>query len=303
MGYQPIENYGIIGDMHTVALVGMNGSIDWLCYPHFDSPSVFASILDDKKGGQFQIAPTVRRVTQKQFYWPGTNVLVTRFLCPEGVGEVTDYMPIGRPASGHGHHELIRRVTVVRGSLPFRMVCRPAFNYARDAHTTRITAKGDCFQSRSLSLGLATRVPLKQSGKGVTAKFTLSEGQTESFALREMEQSEDCGVCLSEQETQELFKQTVEYWRNWLSKCTDKGRWREMVERSALVLKLLTFEPTGAIVAAPTCSLPEGVGGERNWDYRYTWIRDAAFTLYGFLRIGFTEEAAKFMEWLGARLR
>ncbi len=303
MPYQPIEDYGIIGDMHTVALVGMNGSIDWLCYPHFDSPSVFASILDDKKGGQFQIAPTVPRVTQKQFYWPGTNVLVTRFLCPEGVGEITDYMPIGRPASGHGHHELIRRVTVVRGSLPFRMDCRPAFNYARDAHTTQITVKGACFQSRSLSLGLATRVPLKQSGKGVTAKFTLSEGQTEAFALREMEQREDCGVCLSEQETQELFKQTVEYWRNWLSKCTYKGRWREMVERSALVLKLLTFEPTGAIVAAPTCSLPEGVGGERNWDYRYTWIRDAAFTLYGFLRIGFTDEASKFMEWLGARLR
>ena len=303
MAYQPIEDYGIIGDMHTVALVGMNGSIDWFCCPHFNSPSVFAAILDDKKGGRFQIAPTAPGVTQKQFYWPGTNVLVTRFLCPQGVAEITDYMPVGGPAEEHGHHQVVRRVNVVRGSLSFRLDCQPAFNYAQDKHTTEISAGGACFCSRRLSLGLATRVRLKRNVTGVSAEFTLHEDQTAVFVLQEMAKGAGCGVSLAEKEAHELFKRTVEYWRRWLSKCTYKGRWREMVERSALALKLLTYEPSGAIVAAPTCSLPEGVGGERNWDYRYTWIRDAAFTLYGFLRIGFTEEAAKFMEWLSARVR
>ena len=303
MAYQPIENYGIIGDMHSVALVGMNGSIDWFCSPHFDSPSVFAAILDDKKGGRFQIAPTVPDVTQKQFYWPGTNVLVTRFLCPQGVAEITDYMPVGGPAQEHGRHQLVRRVKVVRGSLSFRLDCQPAFNYAQDTHTTEINARGACFRSRRLSLGLATRVRLKRNGTGASADFTLREDQTAVFVLQVVSKGASCGITLAEGEAEELFRKTVEYWRRWLSKCKYKGRWREMVERSALALKLLTFEPTGAIVAAPTCSLPEGVGGERNWDYRYTWIRDAAFTLYGFLRIGFTEEAAKFMEWLSARVR
>ncbi len=303
MAYQPIENYGIIGDMHTVALVGMNGSIDWLCYPHFDSPSVFAAILDDKKGGRFQIAPAAAGVTHKQFYWPGTNVLVTRFLSPNGVGEITDYMPVGGAARGNGRHQVVRRVSVVRGSLTFRLNCQPAFNYARDPHTTEVTAVGVCFRSPALSLGMATRVPLKPDGAGVSADFTLHEGQTAVFVLQEIAQGAGCGITLAEEEAHELFKKTVEYWRRWLSKCTYRGRWREMVERSALTLKLLTFEPTGAIVAAPTCSLPESLGGERNWDYRYTWLRDAAFTLYGFLRIGFIEEAAKFMDWVGARAR
>jgi GH15 family glucan-1,4-alpha-glucosidase len=288
--------------MHTVALVGMNGSIDWFCCPHFDSPSVFAALLDDKKGGRFQIAPTVPDVTQRQFYWPGTNVLVTRFLCPEGVGEITDYMPVGKSEDGRAYHQLVRRVNVVRGTLPFRMDCQPAFNYARDPHTIQLTPEGACFHSAKLALGLATQVPLEQNGNGVSAEFTLSEGETAVFVLREIEPGAGCGITLAEKEAHEVFKKTVDFWRRWLSHCTYRGRWREMVERSALALKLLTYEPTGAIVAAPTCSLPEGIGGERNWDYRYTWIRDAAFTLYGFLRIGFTEEAAKFMEWLTARV-
>ena len=303
MAYQPIENYGIIGDMHTAALVGMDGSIDWLCFPHFDSPSVFASILDDKKGGHFKIAPAAQGITHKQFYWPETNILITRFLSPGGVGEITDYMPVGALAKDHGHHQVVRRVNVVRGTMAFRMECYPAFNYARDKHTTTISAGGACFQSPGLSLGLATRVPLKQNGNGVIAQFKLKEAQTATFLLQDVEGGADCGAVLSEPEAFELFKQTVEYWRRWLSKCTYTGRWREMVHRSALVLKLLTFEPTGAIVASPTCSLPEGIGGERNWDYRFTWIRDAAFTLYGLMRIGFTDAAAQFMQWLEARCR
>jgi GH15 family glucan-1,4-alpha-glucosidase len=301
MTYQPIENYGIIGDLHSVALVGMDGSIDWLCLPSFDSPSVFAAILDDEKGGRFKIAPTSDNVTPKQLYWPDTNVLITRFFTPEGVAEVTDYMPIHPSVNGHGGHQLIRRIKVVRGEMNFRMECSPAFNYARDDHKTEISEGGAFFRSGQVSLGLAADVPLKAEGNRAVAEFSLREEQMAVFVLRQIEAGADSGFSLSEREEEEIFMQTVEYWRRWLSQCTYQGRWREMVQRSALTLKLLTYEPTGAIVAAPTTSLPEGIGGERNWDYRYTWIRDAAFTLYGLLRIGFTEEAAGFMGWLEDR--
>ncbi|MFQ5899459.1 MAG: glycoside hydrolase family 15 protein [Candidatus Methylomirabilia bacterium] len=301
MAYQPIENYGIIGDLHTIALVGMDGSIDWLCFPHFNSPSLFGAILDPKKGGYFKISPSGGQITHKQFYWPGTNLLVTRFLSPGGVGEITDYMPVEAGGKERAQHDLVRRVKGVRGTMTFRMECQPAFNYARDTHKTAISAGGACFESPRLSVGLATRMPLKQNGNGVTTEFTLHEGQMATFILREVEREAECGPVASDAEEFDLFTQTVEYWRRWLSRCSYRGRWREMVERSALALKLMTYEPTGAIVAAPTCSLPEEIGGERNWDYRFTWIRDAAFTLYGLMRIGFTQEAAQFMHWLEAR--
>jgi GH15 family glucan-1,4-alpha-glucosidase len=299
--YGPIENYGIIGDLHTTALVGMDGSIDWLCLPRHDSPSVFAAILDDEKGGRFTISPDAEGATRKQLYWPDTNVLVTRFFTPDGVGEVTDYMPIGASEDGRGRHQIIRRVEVVRGTMTFRMECTPAFDYARLEHETRVVTGGATFHSPDLSLGLASFLPLQKKGGGAVAEFTLQEEQSTVFVLRQIQPGDDCGLCFSKVEEEEIFMRTVEYWRRWLSRCTYKGRWREMVRRSALTLKLLTYEPTGAIVAAPTMGLPEGVGGERNWDYRYTWIRDAAFTLYGLLRIGFTEEAEGFMNWLEAR--
>jgi GH15 family glucan-1,4-alpha-glucosidase len=301
MGYQPIENYGIIGDMHSVALVGMNGSIDWFCFPHFDSPSVFGRILDDRKGGYFQITST-KDAHQKQLYWPATNVLITRFLNPDGVGEVTDYMPVGAARERDGYHEVIRRVSVVRGSLTFRVECQPAFNFAREPHRTEISAGGVCFRTPNLQLGLATKIPLDPYENGIRAEFTLNEGETTVFVLREISENSDCGLAIHEREEMDLFRHTIFYWRNWLSRSTYTGRWREMVERSALVMKLLTFEPTGAFVAAPTCSLPEYIGGERNWDYRYTWIRDAAFTIYGFARIGLAEEAGRFMDWLISRI-
>ena len=304
MAYQPIENYGIIGGLHSTALVGTDGSIDWLCLPRFDSPSVFAAILDDEKGGRFKIAPMGDGVSRKQFYWPDTNVLVTRFFTPDGVGEVVDYIPVAAQINGREQpSQLIRRVRVTRGVMTFRMECSPAFDYARQEHETELTPAGACFYSPQLSLGLATYVPLEQHGNAAAANFTLKEDESIVFALRQIEPGQGCGLAISELEEHELFMQTVEYWRRWLSKCTYTGRWREMVHRSALALKLLTYQPTGAIVAAPTCSLPEGIGGERNWDYRYTWIRDAAFTLYGLLRIGFTEEAARFMSWLESRCR
>ena len=301
MPYQPIENYGLIGNMRTTALVGMNGSIDWFCFPHFDSPSIFAAILDDQKGGRFTIAPKPNGATTKQYYWPDTNVLVTRFLSPQGVGRVIDFMPVGFPSSDGHCNGIIRRVQAIRGTMSFRLMCQPAFNYARDPHKTVVTPAGAIFESSILTLRLGSRIMLKQEGDGVVAEFTLKEGEEVDFSLQEIHQDDDEELPFSEYQAEELFKQTVDYWRRWLSKCTYTGRWREMVYRSALALKLLTFEPTGAIVAAPTCSLPEGIGGERNWDYRYTWIRDAAFTLYGLLRIGFTDEAAEFMHWLEAR--
>ena len=301
MGYQPIENYGIIGDLHTAALVGMDGSIDWLCFPRFDSPGVFAAILDDQKGGRFRIAPTIDEVTHRQFYWPDTNVLVTRFLSTDGVGEITDYMPVDEPGPWHGEHQLIRHVRVARGTMKFRLECHPAFNFARDQHELAMCPDGVTFESPSLSLGLATTIALKQEGNRAVAEFTLNEDESAIFLLQEIAEGSGCGKPLREAEANALFENTVRYWRRWIARCNYTGRWREMVRRSALVLKLLTYEPTGAIVAAPTCSLPETLGGRRNWDYRYTWLRDAAFTLYGFLRIGFTQEAAAFMHWIEAR--
>ncbi len=301
MPYLSIENYGLIGNMRTSALVGMNGSIDWFCLPHFDSPSVFGAILDDRKGGWFKITLQGNEAKHRQFYWPDTNVLVTRFLSRRGVGQVIDFMPVGLKTVEPGCQGIIRRVQAIRGNLTFRLECFPAFNYARDPHATSLTPDGARFDSTGLRLCLGSTIPLKQEGNGVVAEFAIQEGHELSFSLQQADRIDAGCVAVSEEQADELFRQTVAYWRQWLSRCTYRGRWREMVQRSALTLKLLTFEPTGAIVAAPTCSLPEDVGGERNWDYRYTWIRDAAFTIYALLRVGFTEEAEKFMHWLEAR--
>jgi GH15 family glucan-1,4-alpha-glucosidase len=303
MGYEPIENYGVIGNMRTVALISMSGSIDWCCFPHFDSPSVFAAILDDEKGGRFSIAPAMEGVRRKQLYWPDTNILVTRFLAPEGIVELEDFMPAGIGEAPGWHDQIIRRVRGVHGRVPLEIRCEPAFDYARSRPEVTILPEGAVFRGGELALGLAASVPLQATGRGATARFVLSEGEIASFVLRRVGRDEGCGPPPSAATTDMLFERTIGFWRRWLAHCTYHGRWLETVHRSALVLKLLTFEPTGAIVAAPTCSLPEEIGGIRNWDYRYTWMRDAAFTLYGLLRIGFTEEAAQFMGWLEARCR
>lgn len=298
-GYRPIEDYGLIGDMHTVALVSIDGSIDWCCMPRFDAPSVFGRLLDSGKGGYWHIRMlTDDDVARKQFYWPETNVLVTRFLSNDGVGEITDYMPVGSSEESRKNRRIVRTVKAVRGDVRFRMECVPAFNYARDEHRTELSEHGACFLSSELHLGLASEIPLEQFERGAACTFSLNQGQTATFILREIGEDTDCGRALSEKQAETVFRETVSFWRKWLSQCTYTGRWRETVQRSALALKLLTYEPTGAIVAAATSSLPENIGGTRNWDYRYTWIRDAAFTLYAFLRIGFRDEAAAFMQYL-----
>ena len=303
MAYLPIEDYGIVGNMRTCALIGVNGSVDWFCCPRFDSPSVFGAILDEQQGGHFKIAPVLDEPpVQKQVYWPASNVLITRFLGQSGVAEIIDFMPVSTADHPHHHTELIRRVRCVRGVVPFVLECYPAFNYARDNHRTELNEYGAAFVSDDLGLQLSADVLLEQHGSGVVGVFALAEGESMTVSIGVMGDADSDYHPLNEAESEELFEETVTYWRDWLSQCTYKGRWQEMVERSALVLKLLTYEPTGAIIAAPTCSLPEELGGERNWDYRYTWIRDAAFTLYALLRIGFTNEASRFMHWLESQI-
>lgn len=303
MPYLPIEHHGIIGNLRTAALVGRNGSIDWLCLPRFDSPSVFAALLDDRIGGHFSIAPTVGGARHKQFYWPDTNVLVSRFLHPDGIAEVIDFMPVPRPGDD-AEHQLVRRVHVVTGELAIRVECRPAFDYARAEHTATYDDSGIRFDGPGLSLALATPVELRlDPNGGAVGEFVLRAGEERTFVLRAVEPGTKSGGCPTPAGTGALFQRTVDYWQNWVSRCTYKGRWQDHVTRSALALKLMTYEPTGAIVAAPTTSLPEGIGGVRNWDYRYTWVRDAAFTVYALLRVGFTEEAIRFQDWLRGRWR
>jgi len=302
MAYPPIAEHGVVGNLRTVALVCTDGTIDWLCFPHFDSPSVFAALLDDRKGGAFRISP-VEPATSKQLYWPDTNVLVTRFSTRDGTGAVTDFMPIGARTDDLGRQVLVRRVHVTRGAVRFRMECRPAFDYARARHDLALEPDQAVFSTEKLALALMSSLPLARSaGDGVTSEFVLREGDSAVFTLGEHLPGTRCPTTINAR-AEELFQHTVAYWRRWLRKSTYEGRWREMVHRSALVLKLLTFEPTGAIVAAPTCSLPEAIGGTRNWDYRYSWVRDAAFTVYGLLRIGFTDEAQAFMVWLDGVVR
>lgn len=300
MPYLPIESYGVIGDLHTVALVGIDGSIDWCCLPHFDSPSVFAGILDDRKGGSFRVA-SLAEGRRKQMYLPDTNVLVTRFLSEDGVGEVVDFMPIHEGPPSRKVHEIVRVVRGIRGTVRFRLECRPAFDFARRAHEVRLDARGAVFECEGMRLALISRFPLCVQGSGVALEFDLAPGESTTFILRQVHEGRDADMLEARLVGEESLMRTAEFWRRWLGRCRYEGRWREMVHRSALVLKLLTFAPTGAIVAAPTTSLPEEIGGVRNWDYRFTWIRDAAFTLYAFLRLGFTQEAEAFMGWLERR--
>ncbi|MFE6619966.1 glycoside hydrolase family 15 protein [Streptomyces sp. NPDC057740] len=294
--YLPIAEHGLIGDLRSVALVGTDGTIDWYCCPSFDAPSVFAAILDAERGGCFELAATVPART-KQFYFPDTNVLITRFFTEDGVGEVQDFMPVDGSSVESERHRLIRRVVCVRGSIPFRTRIAPRFEYGTEPHTVRMVGEVAVFESEKLSLGLTSTVPLAVEGPDVRAEFKLTQGESAVFALDRLGAELTLRRC-ARTEAEEQFNSTVAYWRKWLSASQYRGRWREMVHRSALTLKLLTYAPTGAIVAAPTTSLPEQLGGERNWDYRYVWMRDAAFCVYAMLRLGFTEEAEAFMNFL-----
>jgi len=302
MPYQPIESYGVIGDLYTVALVAPNGSIDLMSFPEFDSPTVFAAMLDDAKGGRFSIAAELDHVTAKQMYLPDTNILVTRHLSTHGVGEIIDFMPV--EAIGQAHN-LVRLVKTVRGEVTFDMRCAPRFDYARAGHKVDAGPQVVVFRSEGpdgTALRLRSTVPMTVEGPDAVARFTLRAGETAAFVLEEAEEGASPDTDLV-RFCQDAFAETSGFWRRWIGCSAYRGRWRDMVNRSALTLKLLTSQPHGSIVAAPTFGLPEQVGGERNWDYRYTWIRDSSFTLYGLLRLGFTDEARAFMGWLENRCK
>jgi len=303
--YAPIGDYGVIGDLYTVGLVGMDGSIDFLCLPDFDSPSVFAALVDAERGGRFQIAPLLASAARKQLYLPDTNVLLTRFLDADGVAEVSDFMPVDDAGQAH---TVVRRAKTVRGAvLRFRMRCEPRFDYARATHTAERRSDTEVlFVGRSgggeLALRLRSSVPLQIENGAAVAEFALGAEASAWFVLEVVHAQEPSPSERPDYES-DSFKETVNFWRRWVARSSYSGRWRETVNRSALALKLLTSRRYGSIVAAPTFGLPEVIGGGRNWDYRYTWIRDSSFTLYGLMRLGYTDEAAAFMRWLTDRYR
>lgn len=300
-GYLPIEHYGIIGDLETIALVGLNGSIDFLCLPDFDSPSIFAALLDKNKGGSFRITPELNDVRYKQLYLPDTNVLLTRFLSNEGIAEITDFMPVETMGVGK---ELVRTVTCAHGKVDLNMMCCPRFNYGRSKHKVeRKTGNEISFISADdnrVILRLVSSLPLDIVDEDVTASFTLRTGEKVSFMLEYLTSAEGAELDLDRFAEKSLYG-TIGYWKDWVSRSEYDGRWMEVVNRSALVLKLMTSRKYGSIVAAPTFGLPEEIGGVRNWDYRYTWIRDASFTVYTFLKLGYKKEAREFIGWVEKR--
>ncbi|MGR6319397.1 glycoside hydrolase family 15 protein [Micromonospora soli] len=308
--YPAVEHHGLIGDLQTAALITRDGTLDWFCAPRFDSPSIFGGLLDRRNGGYFQISPCGVDYASKQLYLPGTPILITRFLSADGVGELLDFMPVaGEVATDR--HAIVRMLRMVRGSMRFRLVCRPRFGYGREPHTVDVSPDGAVFRSRHLSL---TVNPVRGHGEvlderdyppdeqgGVTITGTLREGEIKGVVLHTA--SPEPPRVVSAAEVTELYERTRDHWRRWLDCSRYTGRWREMVERSAMTLKLMTYAPTGGLVAAPTAGLPEQVGGERNWDYRYTWIRDASFSVRALLSLGFTAEARGYVDWLTQRIR
>ncbi|MFG3039841.1 glycoside hydrolase family 15 protein [Streptomyces sp. NPDC048330] len=307
--YPLIEDHGLIGDLQTAALVTTDATIDWFCCPRFDSPSVFGALLDRRKGGHFTVRPAAGSYTTKQLYLPDTAVLVTRFMTEDGAGEVVDFMPVtGGTASDR--HRVVRMLRCVRGTMTFEGEIAPRFDYGRKPHEVHLTEHGALFASEDLDLAVhAVREPhddrllraLSADTHDVRFSLTLRAGEQRGLVMESAPDGPPREV--RPDEFERLFHETVGFWRSWLAQSTYTGRWRESVERSAVTLKLMTYAPTGALVAAPTAGLPEQLGGERNWDYRFTWIRDASFSVYALLGMGFREEAASFINWLHARVK
>ncbi len=308
--YPPIAEHGLIGDLQTSALVATDGSIDWFCAPRFDSPSIFGSLLDHDGGGHFRIRPTTEGFTAKQLYFPDTAVLVTRFLSEEGVGEVVDFMPVLDGVAATDRHRIVRMVRCVRGRMSFTLEIAPRFDYGRETHELHLAEDGAVFSGTTNALTLnvvhepgddseRARIRVDEDAD-VYAEFALTAGQVRGVVLETGAPGTVRPVRTAE--VRRLFDETVGFWKSWLARSTYAGRWRETVNRSAITLKLMTYAPTGGLVAAPTAGLPEQVGGERNWDYRYTWIRDASFSVYALMGLGFTDEARAFAMWLRDRV-
>ncbi len=292
----PIDAHGIIGDMRSAALVNDKGSVDFFCWPEFDSPSIFCSLLDSPAAGIFQLAPDLADARREQIYLPDTNILQTRWLSERAVVEVTDLLPVGD--SEDDLPLLIRRVRVVSGQATVRMRCAVRHDYARAKTRARVDADAVCFEADGQpGLRLVASQALRLEGDSAVAEWILEQDQSAEFILGGID---DPRVAVG---TSDLcLQRTQKFWRDWIGQSNYRGRWREMVHRSALALKLLTSRKHGAILAAATFGLPETPGGERNWDYRYTWIRDASFTVYAFIRLGFVAEANAYMGWLRGRV-
>jgi GH15 family glucan-1,4-alpha-glucosidase len=308
--YPLIADHGLIGNLQTAALVSTDGTIDWFCAPRFDSPSIFGSLLDHDRGGHFRLRPMVDVFNRQQFYYPDTAILVTRFLTEAGVGEVIDFMPIASTTFAAARHRLVRMVRCVRGEMTFILEIAPRFNYGRQPHETHVSEDGVIFQAGQTAMSLnIIREPdearlghvQQASVEELKYELPLEAGQMRGMVL-EIGEPQPARL-MRVAEAWQLFNETVRFWRSWLHQSTYEGRWRETLQRSAITLKLMTYAPSGGIVAAPTAALPEQIGGERNWDYRYTWVRDASFSVYALLGLGFTEEAAGLARWLAERVR
>jgi len=307
--YPDISEHGLIGDLQTAALVTSDGTVDFFCCPRFDSPSVFASLLDADRGGYCSIRPAADGYVSRQLYFPNTAMLITRFMTPGGVGEVLDFMPVieGKPTD---RHRLVRHLRCARGTMQFQLEIQPRFDYGRVAHTIEAHDAGAVFraangthltmhssgQRRAVSEG---GVVIEQAGDGLRATLSLREGESGRGVVLESMGGEP--QSLAPEELDRMAQDTAAYWKRWLGRSTYTGRWREMVSRSSMTLKLLTYEPAGAPVAAATFGLPEQAGGERNWDYRYTWIRDGSLSMHALAGLGYLEEAARFGVWMRDR--
>ncbi|MCA4965391.1 glycoside hydrolase family 15 protein [Pseudomonas sp. Y24-6] len=291
-----IDAHGIIGDMRSAALVNDRGSVDFFCWPEFDSPSIFCSLLDTPDAGIFQLAPDLPDARREQIYLPDTNVLQTRWLSDHAVVEVTDLLPIGD--SEDDLPVLMRRVRVVSGRATFHMRCAVRHDYARASTRAQMADQDVVFEATDQpALRLSSDQVMRIDADAAVAQFSLEQDQSAQFMLGGVDDPR------FEQGAADMcMERTLKFWRDWSGQSNYRGRWREMVNRSALALKLLTSRKHGAILAAATFGLPETPGGERNWDYRYTWIRDASFTVYAFMRLGFVEEANAYMGWLRGRV-
>jgi GH15 family glucan-1,4-alpha-glucosidase len=293
-----IADHGMIGNLETIALVACDGAIDYMCWPNLDSPSIFAALLDAENGGVFELAPDIEDARVLQMYVPDTNVLLTRWMGLDSSAEITDLM-LDTAESEGGPTRLVRRVVVTRGEVTVRLRCAPRYDYARCLPDLAIKNGCAIFSGEgNPALRLSGDARFVKGHGEVRATVTLRAGQTATFMLDEPD-----GEALAAEAIDKLIVCTMERWRIWAGKSTYKGRWRSAVTRSALVLKLLTSRRHGSIAAAGTFALPEAQGGVRNWDYRATWIRDASFSIYALMRLGYQSEAKAFYHWLGDRAR
>jgi GH15 family glucan-1,4-alpha-glucosidase len=301
--YPPIADHGLVGDLQTAALVSSKGVVDWFAAPRFDSPSVFAALLDHDRGGYFRFAPDHPEGTWRQLYYPDTAIVVTRFMSPDGVGEIIDHMPVIDSEVPSDRHTLVRVVRAVRGTVHFALACRPRFGYGRTPHELDMDHGTAAFRTRNLTAYLQTTFPVRRDGDDVTGSLTLRGGDEAAAVFTVCRPDGGPPEPPTTGSLTEDSWRTVDFWQRWVRTSRYRGRWPDMVHRSAITLKLLTYAPTGAPVAAATMGLPEQVGGERNWDYRYTWVRDGSLSVRALLDLGFVEEAARFTRWLGDRLR